>query len=57
MEKFAEWLARHPAAVGLALAFLAGYSTYNTFRGGMRFAELRAEIGDHARAASEALGG
>lgn len=54
---FAAWLARHPAAVGLAFAFIAACSTYNAFRGGIAFAQLRAEIGDHARAASEALGG
>lgn len=53
----AQWLARHPGVVGLAFAFLAAVSTYNAFRGGIRFAELRAEIGDHARAANEALGG
>jgi len=52
-----EWLARHPELVGLAFAFLAGVSTYNAFRGGIQFAQLRAELGDHARAASEALGG
>jgi len=54
---FAQWLARHPVLVGLAFAFLAGSTAYNAFYGGVRFAELRAEIGDHARAASEALGG
>jgi hypothetical protein len=57
VEKTREFLARHPVAVGLAFAGLAAMSTYNAFWGGVRFAELRAEISDHARAASEALGG
>jgi uncharacterized integral membrane protein len=57
VEKTREWLAQHPAAVGLAFAFLVGASTYNAFCGGIRVAELRATLSDHARAASEALGG
>lgn len=57
MEKFGTWLARHPVAVGLIFAGLAAGTAYNAFQGGIAFAQLRAEIADHARAASEALGG
>lgn len=57
MEKLRLFLARHPLAVGVAFAFLAGASAYNAFQGGMAVGQLRAQIGDHARAASEALGG
>lgn len=57
MDQFRLFLARHPMAVGLAFAFLVGASTYNAFQGGMLIAQLRADLGDHARAASEALGG
>ena len=57
MEKVRLFLARHPVAVGAAFAFLVGASAYNAFQGGMAIGQLRAEVGDHARAASEALGG
>jgi hypothetical protein len=57
VEKFGVWLARHPAAVGVAFAFLTGVSAYQAFQAGISFAELRATISDHARAASDALGG
>lgn len=52
-----EWLAKHPTAVGVAFALLAAGTAYNAFRGGIAFAQIRAELSDHARAASEALGG
>lgn len=59
MEKdaLAEWLIRHPAAVGLAFALVAAVSAYDAYRAGLAFGQLRAELADHARAASEALGG
>lgn len=57
MEKTAEFLVRHPGLVGLAFAVLVGACGYNTFRAGVTYADLRAAVADHARAASEALGG
>lgn len=57
MDKTREYLAQHPGAVGLIFAFLVGCSAYNAFQGGMKIGQLRAELADHARAASEALGG
>lgn len=57
MEKTRDWLAQHPGVVCLGFAFLVGMSGYQAFRGGMTYGQLRAEVADHARAASEALGG
>jgi len=57
VDRTSEYFARHPAAVALAFALIAGWTTYNAFYCGMRYADFRADISDHARAASEALGG
>ena len=57
MEKLVEVIARHPLALGVVLAVVAGYSTLNAYKVGMRVQEIRQLSGDAARAASEALGG
>ena len=57
MDKTRDCLALHPGVVGLIFAGLAAMSAWHAFHGGMDLAELRAEIGDRAREASEALGG
>ena len=57
MDKTRDWLVRHPGLVGLAFAVLVGACGFNTFRAGVTYADLRASVGDHARAASEAMGG
>jgi hypothetical protein len=57
VENHREWLVQHPGVVALAFGLLSGLSVYNVFHSGMRIGQLRAELADHARAASEALGG
>jgi hypothetical protein len=57
VDEFRKYLVRHPALVAVAFAFLVGTSTYNAFHAGIRIGDLRAQLSDHARAASEALGG
>ncbi len=57
MGEIAEFAARHPVLIALAFAALGGFGAYNTFRAGATYADLRASVGEQARAASEALGG
>jgi hypothetical protein len=57
MDKFAEWLVRHPGTVAVFVAVAGGWSAYNAYKIGMAHAGLRAHFADHARTASEALGG
>jgi len=57
MDKLAEFVARHPAAVGMVFAVLAGTAGWNAYRAGMKAQEIRYMVSESARAASEALGG
>ena len=57
MDKTREFVVRHPVLIGLLFATLVGAGAYNSFRAGMTYAELRAAVGEQARAASESLGG
>lgn len=57
MKNKAEFMARHPVLIGAIFAVVAGFGAYNTFKAGMTYAGLRVAVADHARVASEALGG
>lgn len=55
--KLAGFLAKHPALVSAGFAVLVGLCGLNAFRAGMTYAQLRNVVAEHAREASEALGG
>jgi hypothetical protein len=57
VDKTRDFLVRHPGLAALAFAALVGACGFNAFRAGMTYADLRASVGEQARAASEALGG
>ncbi len=57
MDKTRDWLVRHPGLVALLFGVLVGGAGLNAFRAGMTYADLRATVGEQARAASEAMGG
>ena len=57
MDKFAEWLVRHPEVLEAFIIGMGGVVAFQFFRMGRTFVELQLAVGDAQRAASEALGG
>jgi len=57
MDKLAEFVARHPKAVGAFFVALAAFGAWNTFNAGRQVQRIQFLHGESARAASEALGG
>jgi hypothetical protein len=57
VEKFGQWIARHPGELELVIAIMGGFWALQMFRIGMAYAEIRHMTGEAQRAASEALGG
>ena len=53
----AEFVAKHPRLVAGIFAGLAAMAAMNTFQAGVTYAQIRAQVADRAREASEALGG
>jgi len=55
--KLGEVLAQHPRLVALVFAGLVGWAGLQAFNAGVQYAGLRIAVSEHARVASEALGG